>query len=113
VSFPQISNYNVMDHTCCALYSSWFLHSSCSLWTLKMKVLCYFKILRAHHHSIKSQKTWILWCKGLRTSNITKVNAHWEEMDWDMTTKLSGLNQKIVHLWHIVAGNFITFHFWS
>lgn len=45
VSFPQISNYNVMDHTYCALYSFWFLHSSCSLWALKMKVLCYFKML--------------------------------------------------------------------
>jgi hypothetical protein len=45
VSFPQISNYNVMDHTYCALYSSWFLHSFCSLWSLNMKVLCYVKML--------------------------------------------------------------------
>jgi len=45
VSLPQISNYNVMDCTYCALYSFWFLLSSCSLWALKMKVLCHFKML--------------------------------------------------------------------
>jgi hypothetical protein len=73
VSFPHISNYNVMDHTCCALHSSWFLHSFCSLWALKVRFCVTSKCweLLAHHHSIKSQKTWILWYKKLRTSNLT------------------------------------------
>jgi len=110
MSLPQISNYNVIDHTYCALYSSWFLHSSCSLWTLKMKVLCYFTCPSTQYQIPEDMNLLIQRVENLKSQ---KVNTHWEDMDWDMTTKLSGLNQKIVHLWHIVAGNCISFHFWS
>ena len=95
----------------CILFGFFFLLVPFEPWRWRFCVTSKCWELLAHHHSIKSQKTWNLCYKGLRTSDLTKVNTHQEEMDCDMTTNLSGLNQEIVHLWHIVAGNCIAFHF--